>query len=228
MSLCIDGRCQLPSCRISGAASPNPGNSNSIEIGDILTICAAADLPLFKQIKDDQSLKSKATQVFASSEYSRMVQNSLSNPPIPCIVVSLPSAAKDDKLMVCLMREITEKQISELATMVQHFLLPIHRDRFNLADHLHTSPEWPNGTSQWVVTAFPIEAPEGSLRGHFQTREVARYQIGRAIIIYNNQLGDSSNSQHLRETMDAKKRAKPKKGPTNTYLMDDVSMRNDS
>lgn len=181
MALCTDSSCQFPG-GLSSTASPNPADLNSVEIGDILAICAAAELPLFKQIKDDQSLKSKVTQVFASSEYSRMVQNSLSNPPIPCIVVSLPSAAKDDKLMVCVMREVTGKEISELATMVQHFLLPIHRDRFNLPDHLHTSPEWPNGTSQWVVTAFAIEAPEGSLRGHFQTQEVARYRIGKRTV----------------------------------------------
>ncbi|KAF7972848.1 hypothetical protein HWV62_16964 [Athelia sp. TMB] len=258
MALCINSSCQFPG-GLSSTAGPNPqANSNSVEIGDILAICAAAELPLFKQIKDDQSLKSKVTQVFASSEYSRMVQNTLSNPPIPCIVVSLPSPAKDDRLMVCVMREITENEISELATMVQHFLLPVHRDRFNLADHLHTSPEWTSGTSQWVITAFPIEAPEGSLRGHFQNEEVARYCIGKRAVrsllalsldrrtqwmqkprperraaaeqmrlLYSSQLGEPTSSNPLSsEIGNVKKQAKPKKAPTNAYLVDNLTIRN--
>lgn len=153
-----------------------------MELGDIYTICAAPELPLFKQIKDDLSLKSKTTQMFASSEYSRMCQNSSSNPPLPCIICSLPSKLGDDRLAVCMMRDFPHSDIPQLPLMTQHYIVPIHVDQMGYPEHIHTNPDWPTTSNQWVVIAIPMEPPDGSLRDRFQSHENSQYSVDKSAV----------------------------------------------
>ena len=162
-------------------------------------VCAAVKHPLLDRLRNS-SRRTVGTCLSTLMEDSlRMCRKKAARQAgRPCLICDTSAVTGDELPRICLMRIFETSEIDTMPAMLRHYLVPVYISDSNSKhdDHLHTSPEWPGKSQQWVVAA-PFVPPEGSLSKRLKTPSSSKWPNGS-----NHYIGGSAMQEFMRLCQD--------------------------